>query len=93
MRLELARPVHIRFGMKTTTSRLTHGLLLLAAAATFGWAATGAAFADDHHDAWSHDKDGYWDKENHHHAFITHENHRGYWREKDDGTKVFIKID
>ena len=51
------------------------------------------AYADDHHDAWSHDKDGYWDNHGAHHAFITHENHHGYWREKDDGTRIFINID
>ncbi len=61
---------------------------------TLSWAASGTAFADDHHhDAWSHDKNGYWDNHGSRHAFILHDNHHGYWRERDNGTRVFINID
>ena len=73
--------------MKTLTMSLACAAVV--AAFTFG----SAAYADDHHDAWSHDKDGYWDNHNTHHAFIAHENHHGYWRQRDDGTRVFINID
>jgi len=79
--------------MKNLHNRFTHGLLLLAAAAVLSWTAAGTSLADDHHDAWSHDKDGYWDDHGTHHAFVIHENHHGYWRTHDDGTKVFINID
>jgi hypothetical protein len=61
--------------------------------AAFSFGSVGLALADDHHDAWSHDKDGYWDNHGAHHAFIMNENHHGYWRQKDDGTRVFINID
>jgi hypothetical protein len=81
------------FNMKTTTFRFTRGLLLLVATSMLSWAATGGALADDHHDAWSHDKGGYWDDHNRHHAFVSHENHHGYWRTHDDGSRVFINID
>jgi hypothetical protein len=69
------------------------GLPLLAAVALLSWSAAGTSFGDDHHDAWSHDKSGYWDDHGSHHAFVTHENHHGYWRTKDDGTRLFINID
>ena len=65
------------------------GSMLLFAALTFG----SAAYADDHHDAWSHDKHGYWDNHNGYHAFVEREHHHGYWRQRDDGTRVFINID
>lgn len=57
--------------------------------------AGGFSFADEvivHHDAWTHDKTGYWDDHNVHHAFILHENHHGFWREQ-NGTRVFVNID
>ncbi len=66
---------------------------MLAAITVLTLTATGRSFADDHHDAWSHDHDGYWDNHGAHHAFVTHENHHGFWRTRDDGTKVFINID
>jgi hypothetical protein len=61
--------------------------------AALSWGAVGVSFADGPHDAWSHDKDGYWDNHGSHHAFVTRENHHGYWRQHDDGTRVFINID
>jgi hypothetical protein len=79
--------------MKTSTNRWTRRLVLLAAVAMLGWTATGNSFADDHHDAWSHDRDGYWDAHGERHAFIWHEHHHGYWRDRDDGTRIFIHID
>ena len=57
----------------------------------FNCGSAGVALADDH-DAWSHDKTGYWDDHHNHHAFVTHENHHGYWRQQ-NGTQVFINID
>ena len=68
------------------------GLLLLAAVAVLSWSATGASLADDHHDAWSHDGHGYWDNHNGYHAFVSHEHHNGYWRDRDDGSRIFINI-
>jgi hypothetical protein len=68
--------------------------LLLTAVTVLTLAAAGTAFADDdHHDAWSHDKTGYWDDHNTHHEYVLHNNHHGYWRTKHDGTKFFINID
>jgi hypothetical protein len=79
------------------TINLSRVLTVVAALAVLGWAAGGVVRADDmvvtHHDAWSHDKDGYWDGHGSHHAFVMHDNHHGYWREKPDGTRIFIKID
>jgi hypothetical protein len=66
---------------------------MLAAATMLSFGVAGTAFADDHHDAWSHDHDGYWDNHGRHHAFIVHENHHGYWRDRDDGSRIFINID
>ncbi len=74
------------------TLHLPRVLICAAIFTALSWAAAGVSFADGH-DAWSHDKDGYWDNHGSHHAFVTHENHNGYWREKDDGTRVFINID
>jgi len=79
--------------MKNITSRFTRGVLLLAAVSLLSWTAAGTSFADDHHGAWSHDHNGYWDDHGAHHAFIVHENHHGYWRTRDDGTRIFINID
>jgi hypothetical protein len=73
-----------------TPSRL---ILLLAAASLLTWSATGSAFADDHHDAWSHDHNGYWDDHGHRHAFVEHNHHHGYWRTRDDGVRFFINVD
>lgn len=67
-------------------------LALLAAATILSWAAAGTSFADDHHDAWSHDRDGYWDNHGQRHAYVTHENHHGFWRDRDDGSRIFINI-
>jgi hypothetical protein len=67
--------------------------LSLAAVALLSWTASGTSFADDHHDAWSHDKTGYWDDHGRHQAFVEHEHHHGYWRTHEDGTRVFINID
>jgi hypothetical protein len=80
-------------GMKKTYHLTRHGLLLLAAVALLSYTAGGISFADDHHDAWSHDKQGYWDDHGKRHAFIQHENHHGYWRTREDGTRLFINID
>ncbi len=66
-------------------------LAFVAALTVMGW--SGAAFADDHHDAWSHDHNGYWDDHGSHHAYIMHDHHHGYWRNGDNGARVFIKID
>ena len=77
--------------MKTT--QFSRVLLCALTVSALSCAGTTVALADDHHDAWSHDKDGYWDNHGSRHAFIMHENHHGYWRQRDDGTRVFINID
>jgi hypothetical protein len=87
----MAWPVqHLPF-MKTLY--LPQVLLCAAIFTAFSLAAGGVSFADDHHDAWSHDKDGYWDNHGARHAYIMHENHHGFWRDRDDGTRIFINID
>lgn len=87
----MAQPVHPLFFMKTL--HLSRAFLCAAIFTALSLAAGGVSFADDHHDAWSHDKDGYWDDHGTHHAFVSRENHHGYWRQKDDGTRIFINID
>ena len=77
--------------MKTT--QFSRALLCAITITALTCSTAGIAFADDHHDAWSHDKDGYWDNHGEHHAFIEHENHHGYWRQNDNGTRIFINID
>jgi hypothetical protein len=79
--------------MKTINTRFIRGFLLLGAITLMSWTAAGTSLADDHHDAWSHDKSGYWDNHGRHQAYVTHENHHGYWRTRDDGSKFFISID
>lgn len=78
--------------MKTTV--LSRGVVAAVAASVLSFTA-GAAFADNVvvHDAWSHDRDGYWDAHHEHHAYIMHENHRGFWRENPNGTRIFVNID
>jgi hypothetical protein len=61
--------------------------------AVLAWCGAGLTFADDHHDAWSHDKSGYWDNHGRHQAFVEHNNHHGYWRTRDDGVRLFINVD
>jgi len=79
--------------MKNLNVRFTRGIVLLTAIVLMSWSAAASSFADDHHDAWSHDKDGYWDNHGSRHAFISHENHHGFWRTRDDGTRIFINVD
>ena len=67
--------------------------MLLVAVTVMSWTAAGTSLADDHHDAWSHDKTGYWDDHGSHHAFIEHNSHHGFWRTQNDGTKIFVNID
>jgi hypothetical protein len=74
--------------MKTTQ----FSRVLLCAITITALSVGGRAFADDHHDAWSHDHDGYWDDHGQRHAFIEHDHHHGYWREN-NGARVFINID
>ncbi len=73
--------------MKTLTISLVCAAVV--AAYSFG----SAAYADDHHDAWSHDHDGYWDNHGQRHAYIEHEHHHGFWRDNPNGARVFINID
>jgi hypothetical protein len=68
-------------------------MLTLALVTLFAMGSTLSSMADDHHDAWSHDKSGYWDDHGHHQKFVSHNHHHGYWRTKDDGTRFFINID
>jgi hypothetical protein len=91
----LVQLLHLPFTMKNQNTCLSRGLLLLAAVGLLSWMAAGTSFADNehHHDAWSHDRGGYWDNHGARHAFIMHEHHHGYWRDRDDGTRIFIDID
>jgi len=66
---------------------------MLTAVSMLSWTALGTSLANDHHDAWSHDHDGYWDDHGVHHAYILNQNHHGFWRTRDDGTRIFINID
>jgi hypothetical protein len=80
--------------MKNIKTYLPRLLMSLAAVTVLSITAAGTSFADDdhHHDAWSHDRDGYWDDHGERHAFVMHEHHHGYWRTHDDGPRVFISI-
>jgi hypothetical protein len=75
------------------TNRTSRVLALLAVGTILTWTAAGTSLADDHHDAWSHDKSGYWDDHGRHQAFVEHDHHHGYWRTHDDGSRIFINID
>jgi hypothetical protein len=75
------------------TLHLYRVLTCAAIVAAFTFGSASIAMADDHHDAWSHDKHGYWDNHNGYHAFVQHENHHGYWRDNPNGTRIFINID
>ena len=75
--------------MKTT--QFSRILLCAITITALGCVAGGVARADDH-DAWSHDKTGYWDDHHAHHAYEMNQNHHGYWREQ-SGTRVFINVD
>jgi hypothetical protein len=39
-----------------------------------------------------HDKSGYWDGHNRHHAYVYRHHHHGYWDDR-GGSRVFINID
>ena len=39
-----------------------------------------------------HDKSGYWDAHNRHHAYVYRHHHHGYWDDR-GGSRVFINID
>lgn len=41
--------------------------------------------------AYDHDAHGWYDNDHHHHPFIYHNHHRGYWDER-NGVRVFINI-
>ena len=42
--------------------------------------------------AYDHDDTGWFDNQHHHHAFIQHNGHRGYWNHDQSGAQIFINI-
>jgi hypothetical protein len=42
--------------------------------------------------AYDHDSNGWFDNNHHHHAFIQHGGHRGYWDQNQSGGRIFISI-
>jgi hypothetical protein len=42
--------------------------------------------------AYDHDNSGWFDANHHHHAFVHHGGHRGYWDQDQTGARVFISI-
>jgi hypothetical protein len=42
--------------------------------------------------AYDHDDKGWFDANHHHHAFIHHNGHRGYWDHDKTGAKIFITV-
>jgi hypothetical protein len=42
--------------------------------------------------AYDHDDKGWIDSQHHHHPFVQHSGHRGYWDHDKSGAKVFINI-
>ncbi len=64
---------------------------MMALVLTFvGWG-TVRSMAD--HDAWSHDRHGYWDDHRGYHSFVSYNHHHGYWRTRSDGVRFFINVD
>jgi len=42
--------------------------------------------------AYDHDDKGWFDSQHHHHAFVHHNGHRGYWDHDNSGARIFINI-
>lgn len=67
--------------------KLIHkNFLLSLIAILFAAASGGQALAYDH------DEKGWFDKDHHHHPFVKHNGHRGYWDHDKNGTKIFINV-
>jgi hypothetical protein len=42
--------------------------------------------------AYDHDDKGWYDNSHHHHPFVQHGGHRGYWDHDKGGAKIFITV-
>jgi len=42
--------------------------------------------------AYDHDNKGWFDSHHHHHPFVQHNGHRGYWDQDKGGSRIFINI-
>jgi hypothetical protein len=42
--------------------------------------------------AYDHDDKGWFDSQHHHHGFVHHGGHRGYWDHDNNGARIFINI-
>jgi hypothetical protein len=42
--------------------------------------------------AYDHDDKGWFDSQHHHHSFVHHNGHRGYWDHDNSGARIFINI-
>jgi hypothetical protein len=69
----------------------SYSLSILAAVTVLAAASITQLRADDHNGPYQHDQTGYWDEHHVHHAYVTHNNHRGYWDTR-SGTRVFISL-
>lgn len=75
--------------MKTNRTPIRTALL----AATILLAAGAAAqLRADDHKPYDRDQTGYFDADHHHHPFVLHNGHHGYWDER-SGTRIWISID
>jgi len=52
---------------------------------------TAQLHAEDHKFG-DHDKTGYWDANQQHHAYVMHNNHRGYWDQR-NGAHIWVNVD
>jgi|HubBroStandDraft_1064217.scaffolds.fasta_scaffold596802_2 hypothetical protein len=68
--------------MKKTSTYVRHALLLLGATL---FLCTGAR------QAWSDDRDGFWDNGHHWHHYEYYHHHRGYWDER-SGIRIWINV-
>jgi hypothetical protein len=68
--------------MKSIQTLLVRSILVAALATISAGAAS----------AYDHDKTGWFDNDHHHHAFVRHHGHRGYWDHDRNGARVFITI-
>ncbi|HUB67978.1 MAG TPA: hypothetical protein VL981_10890 [Candidatus Methylacidiphilales bacterium] len=68
--------------MKKQHTFVRHALLLLGATLFLGTAIP---------QAWSDDRDGFWDHGHRWHHYEYYHDHRGYWDER-NGVRVFINI-
>jgi len=81
--------IDLKIHMKINNKSTGVGLLAVIALVVGGF--TAQVHAEDHKFG-DHDKTGYWDANQQHHAYVVHNNHRGYWDQR-SGTRIWVNID